>query len=95
MLSVLLPALHAIDGHDVPLVWGFCYANLAFGVGVVYRREFLGSGLAIFVAALVAVAWPRYNGFVLGPVMGLGLAVPGWLAERRVRAMRSEDRDEG
>jgi hypothetical protein len=63
------------------------YANLAVMVGIVYRREFVLSGAAIFLASLVAMVWPDWSGVILGPVMGLGLMVPGWMAERRVRAL--------
>jgi hypothetical protein len=95
ILSVLLPALGVLDGHHAPVVWGLAYANLAFMVGVVYRKEFLVSGCLIFAASLLALALPGWNGVVLGPAMGLGLAVPGWMAERRVRRLREEGGDEG
>jgi hypothetical protein len=56
-------------------------------VGIVYRREFLWGGLAIFLAAVAAMAWPEWNGMILGPAMGLGIGIPGLLAERRVAAL--------
>jgi hypothetical protein len=93
VLSTALPALQAIEPRDTSVVWGFVYANLAFMVGVVYRREFLWSGIVIFAASIAAVAVRDYDGFILGPAMGLGLAVPGWMAERRVRRLREEDGD--
>lgn len=89
VLSVAAPALGFLDGHDMATVWGLVYANLATMTGIVYRREFLWSGLAIFLAAIAAMIWPVWNAAILGPVMGLGLAIPGWRAERRVRALAS------
>jgi hypothetical protein len=87
VLSIAAPALRFMDGHDVPTLWGLIYANLAAMTGIVYRREFLWSGLAIFLATIAAMVWPEWNGAILGPVMGLGLLVPGWRAEQRVRAL--------
>ena len=87
VLSVAAPALQFVEGRDVPILWGLVYANLAAMTGIVYRREFAWSGLAIFAASLVAMAWPAWSGVILGPVMGLGLMIPGWMAERRVRAL--------
>jgi hypothetical protein len=87
VLSVAAPALGFVDGQDVPTLWALAYANLAAMIGVVYRREFLWSGLAIFVAAIAGMAWPQWNGLIVGPAMGLGLLIPGWRAERRVREL--------
>ena len=69
------------------------YALMAFMVGVVYRSEFLWAGLGIWAAAIVAMFLPDYNGFIVGPAMGLGMIVPGVMAERRVRRMRAEEAD--
>jgi hypothetical protein len=87
VLSVVAPALHFLPGSHVPIVWGMVYANLAAMTGIVYRREFAVSGAAIFLASLIAMAWPGWSGVILGPAMGLGLIVPGLMAERRVRAL--------
>lgn len=90
VLSALGPATGMIPGERVPVVWGLAYAALAYNVGVVYRSEFLWSGVAIFAGSLVALALPDLQGYVLGPVMGLGMIVPGLMAERRVSRMRAE-----
>lgn len=87
VLSGAAPALGFLDGRAVPTLWGLVYANLATMIGIVYRRDFLWSGLAIFLATIAAMVWPGWNGVILGPVMGLGLLIPGWRAERRVRAL--------
>ena len=92
VLSAVGPATGFIEGPTVPTLWGVVYATLAAMVGVVYRREFLVSGLVIFAAAVAAMAFPDFNGFILGPVMGLGLIVPGMMAERRVKALRDDAR---
>jgi hypothetical protein len=87
VLSGLAPALGFVDGENVPILWGLVYANLAFMCGVVYERDFLWSGIAIFVGVVLAIAFQPYNGYILGPFMGLGMIVPGLRAERRVRGL--------
>lgn len=37
------------------------------------------------------MAFPYYNGYILGPFMGLGLIIPGTMGERRVRKLIEED----
>ena len=86
-----MPATGFIDGRNVPTVWGIAYANTAFMIGVVYSKEYLVSGLVIFAGAILAIAMPLYNGYILGPFMGLGIMSPGVIAERRVRAIRMSD----
>ena len=81
----IAPAFGFIAGPEVPTLWGLVYAAMAFGIGVVYDRAFLVAAVVIFAGAVVAIAWPAGNGYVLGPTMGLGMIVPGWRAERRVR----------
>ena len=95
LVSFLGPATEFIRGSEVPIVWGFAYANLAFMVGVVYSREYLKAGLFIFAGTLLAMVFEEWNGVILGPFMGLGLMVPGLMAERRVRAMAAEEAGAG
>ncbi len=90
-LSATGPAIGFIDGPAVPIVWGLAYAVMAYMVGVVYRREFMWSGLAIFVGSVLAMNFVDHAGFILGPFMGLGMIVPGLMAEFRVRRLRAED----
>ena len=90
ILSFAGPATGFVEGQRVPVIWGLAYAVMAFMVGVVYSREYLRAGIAIFVGALAAMALPEYAGLVLGPFMGLGMIVPGVMAERRVRQMAAE-----
>jgi hypothetical protein len=87
VLTVLGPATGFLEGRDVPTLWGIVYAVMAYMIGVVYRREFLYGGLVIFAAVVLALFFPRYNGFLVGPAMGLGMIVPGLRAELRVRAL--------
>lgn len=91
LLSAVGPATGAISGEAVPIVWGFAYAVLAYSMGVVYSREYLWAGIAIFAASVAALVAPQFAGFILGPAMGLGLLVPGVISERRVRARREVD----
>ena len=87
LLSALAPATGFIDGPNVPIVWGLVYANLAFTTGVIYERDFLVSGVAIFGGVVLALFFQHYNGYILGPVMGLGMILPGRRAEARVRRL--------
>ncbi|MEM7164990.1 MAG: hypothetical protein AAF581_05960 [Planctomycetota bacterium] len=89
-LSALAPMLGLIDGRNVPLIWGLVYANMAFMMGVVYTREFLFSGVAIFGGVILAMIFSEYNGYILGVFMGFGMIVPGVIAERRVRRIVGE-----
>jgi hypothetical protein len=91
VLSVALPTAGFVDPRHMPTVWALVYAVMTSMVGVVYTREWSASGLAIFVAAVVAMYLPDYNGLIVGPAMGLGLIVPGIVAERRVARMRRDD----
>lgn len=43
------------------------------------------SGIAIFLGCIAAVLFQEYNGYILGPCMGLGMLIPGLRAEARVR----------
>jgi hypothetical protein len=87
LLSGLAPTLGLIDGDNVPIIWGLVYANIAFMTGVVYEREFLMYGILIFAGCVLAMVFQSYNGYILGPFMGLGMIVPGLRAERRVRRL--------
>lgn len=95
LLSVIGPASGAIPGPYVAVVWGFAYAVMAFMVGVVYTGEYLVAGAAIFAGSVIALLHVEVAGYVLGPCMGLGMIVPGLMAERRVARMRAEDDADG
>lgn len=90
LLSAIGPGTGLIPDHAVSLVWGFAYANMAYMVGVVYRPEYLVAGLAIALGTLVAWFVPSYRGFILGPFMGLGMIIPGIMAERRVARLHAQ-----
>jgi len=87
-LSVALPLAGA--GNFIPHTWGFAYALMAMSLGVVYSVEFFWSGLAIFAASIAALFLLPYWGFILGAAMGLGILVPGLIAERRVHRLSQE-----
>jgi hypothetical protein len=91
VLSGLAPATGFIEGPDVPIIWGLAYANMAFMIGVIYNRDFLAAGAFIFLGCVAAMLFQAQCGYILGPVMGLGLIVPGILAERRVRYLQEEN----
>jgi hypothetical protein len=91
ILSVAAPALQFIDGPRVGILWGLVYATLAFMTGVIYERSFLVAGTAIFVGTLIAMAFQSVSGYILGPVMGLCMIIPGLRAEARVRLLTTEN----
>jgi hypothetical protein len=91
ILNAVGPISGFIAGPSVPVIWGLAYASMAFHAGLVYSKEFVFGGVAIFLGTCVAMFFPAQNGYVLGPVMGLGMIVPGLIAERRVRRLRAED----
>ena len=90
VLSAISPNVGFIDGQDIPTLWGLVYATMACMLGVVYRRSFLHAGLFIFAGAIAAILLPQWNGYILGPAMGLGMIVPGLQAEARVKRLRAE-----
>lgn len=87
LLSSLGPTLDILATADIAVVWGFTYAVMAYMMGVVYTREYLYAGVAIFAGSIAAMLFPQYMGYILGPAMGLGLMVPGLMGERRVRRL--------
>lgn len=91
LLNIVGPLTGSFPVELVPLIWGFAYAHIAFGVGVVYSREFLVSAAVIFAGCIGAMFRPEWNGFILGPCMGLGMIVPGVISERRVRKIRAKE----
>lgn len=87
VLTAISPSLHFIEGHNIPIVWGLVYANLAFMIGVAFSKEFMISGIAIFLGCIAAIIFQDYNGYILGPAMGFGMIIPGLRAEARVRKL--------
>jgi hypothetical protein len=90
ILSSVAPSTGFVAGHDIPTLWGLVYATMAAMLGVIYRRAFLVAGCFIFAGVVAAMVWPAWNGYLLGPAMGLGMIVPGLQAERRVKRLRAE-----
>jgi len=90
LISAVGPATGFIHPAYIPVAWGLLYANMAYMVGVVYTREYLFSGIAIGAGALLALWRVEYAGYILGPFMGLGMIIPGVMAERRVARMRRD-----
>ncbi len=92
VLSFLAPATGLIAGANVPIIWGLVYANIAFTMGVVVNRgDFLCSGVLIFAGVVAAMLLQQWNGYILGPTMGLGMIVPGVRAERRLRELIEDE----
>jgi MFS family permease len=91
ILSALGPATGFIEGPFIPCLWGLVYALIAYGVGIVYTPEWIWAGAFIFAGTIAAILVSGFAGIILGPTMGLGMIVPGIIAERRVKRIREED----
>jgi len=91
VLSVAAPMTGLVEGTSMPTIWALVYAVMTYMVGIVYTSEWRWAAVGILAAAVVAMFLPAYNGLIVGPAMGLGLIVPGLLAERRVARMRAAD----
>ncbi len=89
-LSVLAPMTDFIHGTNVPVIWGLIYANMAFMMGVAYCKDYLISGICIFIGCALSILFQQYSGYILGPFMGLGMIIPGARAEARVRRFLSD-----
>jgi hypothetical protein len=90
VLSALAPSFDLIADSNIPIVWGLVYANIAFVTGLVYRRGFLLGAALIFAGVIAAIVFQPYNGYILGPCMGLGMILPGLAAEREVSRARQQ-----
>jgi len=95
ILTGVAPTTGWIQGPNVPILWGLVHANLAFMIGVVCSRDFVIAGIAIFLGSIAAMFLQPYQGYILGPVMGLGMIVPGMRAEARVKALLAETQADG
>jgi len=92
VLSAVAPSIPGhefIRGENIPIMWGLLYANIAFMMGLAYSRDFMISGVLIFIGCIASIFLQTYNGYILGPVMGLGMLVPGLRAEARVRQLQA------
>jgi hypothetical protein len=85
LLSALGPNFDLIDASNVSIVWGLLYANIAFVTGLIYRPSFLYGAALILAGVVAAIVFQPFNGYILGPCMGLGMILPGMAAERAVR----------
>jgi hypothetical protein len=94
VLSAVAPATEWVHGENVPILWGLIYANLAFMLGVIYNRDFVIAGAFIFAGSIVAMFLPHIQGYILGPVMGFGMIVPGMRAEARLKSLLQVSGDE-
>ena len=56
----------------------------------VYVLYLVSAALFIFAGAVAAILLPHWNGYILGPAMGLGMIVPGLQAEARVKRLRAD-----
>jgi hypothetical protein len=91
VLSIAAPMTGLVEGTSMPTIWALVYAVMTYMVGIVYTSEWRWAGACILAAAVVAMFLPEYSGLIVGPAMGLGLIIPGLMAERRVARMGAAD----
>ena len=83
----------ATSGVEPPTITGEHNLNLVIGAKpgttALGRTIDLGYASNVF-AAVAAMGFPDINGYILGPAMGLGMIIPGMMAEKRVRRLQAE-----
>ncbi|MHC5060273.1 MAG: hypothetical protein ACYTFK_04210 [Planctomycetota bacterium] len=71
-------------------LWAAVYAIALSMTGILYSKEWLYGGIAIFVAIIVAFFIRPYSYLILGAVMGLACIIPSIIAHRRFRRSEKE-----
>ena len=64
-------------------LWAAVYAIALSMTGIIYSKEWLFGGIAIFIAIIVAFFVKPYSYLILGTVMGLACIIPAITAHRR------------
>lgn len=90
LLSILISTVYPNNYSALYFVWGSLYFLMLATWGVFYSREFLWCCPFPLLGVVFALLWPHYAGFILGPTMGMGILIPGIIAEKRVMKMRQE-----
>lgn len=90
VISILIPKLYPGSYQLLYPIWGGIYALMLFTWGIFYSIEFLWCSFLPLLGTIASLVWLQYAGFILGPTMGIGVLIPGVIAELRVARMRKE-----
>jgi len=71
-------------------LWAAVYAIALSMTGIIYSKEWLFGGIAIFIAIIVAFFIKPYSYLILGAVMGLACIIPAIIAHRRFSRSEKE-----
>jgi len=71
-------------------LWAAIYGFALSIMGILYSKEWLYGGIAIFIAILAAFVIKFHAYVVLGIVMGLGCIIPALIAQKRWRRLREQ-----
>ena len=72
-------------------LWAALYGIGLSMMGILYSKEWLIAGIAVFISIPIAKFALPYSYTILGVVMGLACIVPGMIALRRMRQWEAED----
>ncbi len=72
-------------------LWAAIYAIALSMTGIIYSKEWLFGGIAIFIAIIVAFFVRPYSYLILGTAMGLACIIPTIIAHRRFRRSEKEN----
>lgn len=76
--------------RSVMFLWAGIYGIALTMMGILYSKEWLIAGIAVFVSIVIATFVRPYSYIILGIVMGLGCIIPGLIAIRRQRKWEAE-----
>ena len=76
---------------DPRFIWAMIYGFGLSITGVLYSKEWLYGGIAVFAAILVSIFIRSYSFLILGFAMGLGCIIPSIIALKRLRRLENEN----
>ena len=74
-------------------LWAWIYASALSATGIIYSKEWLLGGIAIFITMAIGVFFLSYSYYFLGPVMGLACIIPSIIALRRLKHLKKRSED--
>ena len=72
-------------------LWAAIYGIALSMMGILYSREWLYGGMAIFAGIIAAYFTEPYAYYILGIVMGLACIIPAIIAQRNYRKQEKEN----
>jgi hypothetical protein len=77
--------------NDINFLWAWIYAISLSMTGVVYSKEWLMGGIAIFAGMVAAVFLKQYACLILGFAMCAGCVIPSLITQKRLRNVEKEN----